>query len=326
MGLIGAFENHLWAVLGLQVKAKPWKEAVKLPHFFSWTYDFFLMSVFGNPCVVAVAKEEITPAIIKKHLKIVGEIWKGPCIYVCTAISSYNRKGLIARRIPFVVPGNQIYLPDLGIDLREYFRKQYTSAKPLSPSTQLVIIYALLHFNKNIYIPSELAKKLKCSAMTMTRAFNELEAKGIAVIEKKGRECWLSFKKTRQDLWEEVKSLLRNPVRKRIWVKQNGKSNKKPGVRAGLSALSDLSMLGEPDISVCAVDTKTWKRLSKTKVMEEIPSADEADLELEIWIYNPNLFAKNGLIDPFSLYLSVKEIQDERVESALERVMEKIKW
>jgi len=52
---------------------------------------------------------------------------------------------------------------------------------------------------------------------------------------------------------------------------------------------------------------------------------DEADFELEIWNYNPKLFSENERVDPFSLYLSLRDTKDERVETALEELMEKIK-
>ena len=45
-------------------------------------------------------------------------------VYVTGALASYERKRLIEQKVPFMVPGNQLYLPDLGIDLREYFRQR----------------------------------------------------------------------------------------------------------------------------------------------------------------------------------------------------------
>jgi hypothetical protein len=47
---------------------------------------------------------------------------------------------------------------------------------------------------------------------------------------------------------------------------------------------------------------------------------------LEIWSYSPVLFAKNGVADRFSIYLSLQGTEDERVESALEEMMEQIRW
>jgi len=55
-----------------------------------------------------------------------------------------------------------------------------------------------------------------------------------------------------------------------------------------------------------------------------LPSSEGALIELEIWQYNPNLFAKDGIVDPFSLYLSLEKVKDERVEAALAHMMEKI--
>lgn len=60
--------------------------------------------------------------------------------------------------------------------------------------------------------------------------------------------------------------------------------------------------------------------------LEEVPLAEDADAELEIWHYDPDLFAKDSLVNPFSLCLSLKAFLDERVESAVQELMEKITW
>ena len=97
-----------------------------------------------------------------------------------------------------------MYLPDLCLDLREHFRKIRKSRKILSPATQTVIIYALIHKNDQKFIPSELAKELGYSAMTMTRALDELESLGIGEIFQKGRERFLHFMKDKLALWEQI--------------------------------------------------------------------------------------------------------------------------
>ena len=54
-----------------------------------------------------------------------------------------------------------------------------------------------------------------------------------------------------------------------------------------------------------------WKR---GRHIEEMPFSEEADCELEIWHYDPNFFAKSDIVDPFSLYLSLKENGNERIK------------
>jgi hypothetical protein len=46
--------------------------------------------------------------------------------------------------------------------------------------------------------------------------------------------------------------------------------------------------------------------------------------ELEIWSYSPQLFAEENFVDKFSLYLSLRETNDERVEMALQQMMRAI--
>ncbi len=52
---------------------------------------------------------------------------------------------------------------------------------------------------------------------------------------------------------------------------------------------------------------------------------------LEIWKYNPQtllgeLSNHKDVVDPLSLYLSLKESQDERIEMALEQIKKQFIW
>ena len=85
-------------------------------------------------------------------------------------------------------------------------------------------------------------------------------------------------------------------------------------------------MIHAPGLEVFAVSVDKWDSL-KQAGWEELPTAEGAACELEIWNYDPcRLFAKNTMVDPFSLYLSLITDADERIESALEEMMEKIEW
>ena len=152
----------------------------------------------------------------------------------------------------------------------------------------------------------------------MTRAFKELQGANIGQVIKQGKESRWYFKEGRQALWQQAKPFLRSPIKNRTWLTQ-----KYQLTIAGLSALSYCSDLNEPLLPVFSISRVQWKALIKSGA-KEVPSSEGAIIELEIWHYNPNLFAKNGLVDPFSLYLSLKESKDERIEAALEKMMERI--
>jgi hypothetical protein len=114
--------------------------------------------------------------------------WEGELIYVREQVASHQRKRLIEQRIPFIVPGNQLYLPMLGIDLREHFRKQRQRPLKFKPATQALVLHLLLHHDDTPRTPVELAERLGYTKMTMSRALDELEAEQLCEVTREGRE------------------------------------------------------------------------------------------------------------------------------------------
>jgi hypothetical protein len=103
-------------------------------------------------------------------------------------------------------------------------------------------------------------------------------------------------------------------------------SNKPFGVKAGLSALAHYSNLAEPANLVLALEGKQWKKVKTSNDVMILDIAEPNASELEVWSYSPALFGKNGVVDRFSLFLSMREDNDERVQSALEAMMEQVEW
>lgn len=67
-------------------------------------------------------------------------------VYAAERLSFRERRALVEYKVPFVVPGNQLYLPDLGIYLREYLQRGAVGCKAaaLKPSAQAILICSLL--------------------------------------------------------------------------------------------------------------------------------------------------------------------------------------
>lgn len=321
-----SFQRYVKETLNILAQPKKWIEAEKLPFYLRNLYVFFEVSILDTPCLAMAAKDEVeqTPARIHKHILQVQKKWGHEIIYVHPKVSAYNRKRLIEHKLPFVVPGNQMYLPFLGIDLREHFKKIRNIDPQCSPSTQTVVLYALLHGTGNGFTPKILAGLLGYTPMTMTRAFDELQAAGLGEIAMEGRERVLRFDRNKKKLWEKARKFLRNPVKKRLWVKDF--INEPLGVKAGLTALSHYSALAEPANPVLAIAGKKWKKIKNRNDVMELTIAEPDACQLEIWSYSPRLFEKGNVVDRFSLYLSLQANDDERVESALEKMMEQITW
>lgn len=325
--LLREFERHLKEALNITVVPKEWGDVDKLPFFLRDLYTFFQASLLNTSCLLMVSqdKEEQTPANIRKQMLQVQAKWDGEVIYLCPSVSAYNRKRLIEQKVPFVVPGNQMYLPMLGIDLREHFRQIRTAAPgKLSPSTQAVVLHALLHGPGKDYTPSRLANQLGYTVMTLTRAFDELESLGLGEVVTEGRERVLRFNDGKKALWERSREFMRSPVKRRIFIRPPGK--KGGGIPAGLTALAHYTMLAPPSVPVYAVSMEEWKSMKSFNAVVELPAAEPQSFEIEIWNYSPLQFKEEDVVDRFSLYLSLQDNVDERVQSALENMMEEASW
>lgn len=320
---LNSLKEYVNDTLGITLAIHSWKSENKLPLMIREAYRLYESDLLKNRLLLMLAdfEEEKTPAAIKKHMEMVSEAWNGEIVLVFKEITSYNRKRLIEHKVPFIVPGNQMYLPTLGIDLREYFRKMRKNTIKISPSTQVVILYALNEKKYGPHTPSSMAEEFKYSIMTMTRVFDEIESAGLGEITTEGRERVLLFNAKGKDLWDKARDFMVSPVKKRIYVKYDMKALCDYPV-SGLTGLSKYSMLSEPVIPVYALSFEEWK----TMQLKEIPAADENSAMLEIWRYSPSRFVMNGVVDKLSLYLSLLGDKNARVEAALEDMLEKMKW
>jgi hypothetical protein len=58
--------------------------------------------------------------------------------------------------------------------------------------------------------------------------------------------------------------------------------------------------------------------------LEELPYTMDAntDVVVELWKYDPVLLSKDGMVDPLSLAMSFEGNEDERVQEAIEELLD----
>jgi DNA-binding MarR family transcriptional regulator len=317
---------YLRETLGAEVLPLPWAEASRLAPFLAERYRFFQASILDHPVLFMtdLSPSEESPANIRKHISQVHAKSDWPIIYVRDRVTAYNRKRLIEQRVPFVVPGNQMYLPDLGIDLREHFRKQVVTQPQFRPATQALVIHALLRDREGPLAATELAPELGYSSMTLSRAFDEIEAAELGESRPAGRERFLHFAAPRRELWKRAQPFLKDPVKARHFIQSP--SIEGLGPSAGLSALARYSMLDDPKNQVVAMSREHWTSLRQRGAVTVLPMREPSAFEIETWSYAPRMYRQQGVVDPLSLYLSLRQSPEERVEQALGHMMESLPW
>ncbi len=324
-----AVDKHLRETLGIAPRVRAWPGAGKLPYFLQDAFEVRELKLLDRQMLLAIDKrpERQGLANVRVQMDMLRQLAGLPVVYVTGALASYERKRLIEQKVPFLVPGNQLYLPDLGIDLREHFRKPPAAPDTaLSPATQAMLIAVLLRKPWRVeWQPAEVVSELGYTAMTLSRAVKELTAAGIATLRTEGRARWLHTERTAAETWEQAKPLLRSPIKRRFWARPAPKW-KPPHVRlAGLSALARYSMLSEPQWPIYAVSPAQWKTATHAGI-KPLPEPLPGACEWELWHYNPALIPESEAVDPLSLTLSLQGNTDERVQLALDELKGRFPW
>lgn len=304
------------------------ERAAGLPLFLRERYQLNSLRLFGRKCLLALESldwEPGSPAEYAKHAQAMHQKLGEPITIVILAIPSYARNRMVQAGVPFIVPGSQMFLPFLMVDLRERFsRLPIAPGKLLTPATQCILLYHLLREPLAGSSLRNIAEKVGYSPMMMSRAKDELEAAELCESVRQGRSLVLEFHDGGRNLWDRAQSLLSSPVKKTHWVQWPSISH--PALRAGLTALSHRSMIEDDRIPTYALPQETYRSNLERGLFYGCPGPSEANVQLEAWSYNPLLLGDEKGADPLSLFLSLRHSVDERVQQQLETLIEEVTW
>ncbi len=246
-------------------------------------------------------------------------------VLVRERLASWERARYIAAGISFVVPGEQLFLPMLLMDLREVKRRPMTEVKRLehlSWAAQVVMLRHLLFADVEGVSLQELAGRLDYSRMTLTNAQRELESHRLCQVGTEGRTKHLVFERDRAALWKKTLAVSRSPVRERLLLARCRVALP----ASGLSALAARTNLAAESRPVAAVARTRVKRLIEKRQVVATPDPDAATMILEVWNYDPMRLSNNPIVDPLSLHLALRDDPDERVQAALAAMREDLGW
>lgn len=209
------------------------------------------------------------------------------------------------------------------IDLNEVKRgKPVRHREKLSPAAQCLLLFHLQVENLDEMQLKIIAKKIRYSAMTVSRAAKELMQFSLCnIIGTKDKALY--FVLTKKELWNKAVAVAINPVRLKIFVNQLPSSVQV--LYAGETAMEHYTHLSAGKRKTIAISKENYLMLKKKKLLIDANPYDGNYL-LEVWNYNPELLSKGKYIDELSLYLSIKNSNDERTQIELEHLVNKIKW
>jgi hypothetical protein len=299
-----------------------------LPLFLRERYQVLSGHLFGRRFLLALEKEdweagspgeyETQAAALRTHL---GET----VVLVLPLLPSYARNRMVRLGIPFIVPGSQLFLPMAMIDLRERFSQPKPGkGKRLTPAAQCLVLYHLQRHSLEHLPLYKIAVKIGYSPIMLTKVKDELEAADICTTARQGRSITIAFKRHGRHLWEHAQPLLSSPVKKSHWLQWDQPGS--PALAAGLTALSQLTDLSDDRLPTYALPFTTFQSNLERGLYRGCRGPEEANLRLESWSYDPGLLGDDTRVDPLSLYLSLRNSPDERVQQQLETLITGFPW
>ena len=262
--------------------------------------------------------------VLSKELMIYEERFNASVAFWFDEITKNNRYAYIKHRIPFIMPSSQVYLPFLGMLFsRRVSGSERRESLPLSPNAQKILFY-LLYREKGEYTKRQLADELRMDPVYVTRGTKELISRKYISEMRKGRYTVVERRVEARDLFAKSKMAFSDPVSRVIYVKKTSEVTKLP--KASDYALSEISMLNPPRI-------ETYACYKKCELLVAFQQVDEPDWEdpdkicrIELWNYDPLQLVHSNMVDELSLYCSLMNSKDARVQGEIEGMLEEIKW
>lgn len=296
-----------------------------LPGFLVLGHAFREWSWLGQKLVlIEAATEEIdpSPGRLLANVKLLANHFECPVVFVFPAIDAYRRDRLLQLGVPFIVPGRQFFIPPF-VCLAERFQR-VERPKRFSTPAQVVVLYQLLRRPPDGSLLTLWAGWIGYSSMTLSKVRDELAAFGLCAVEPGDKPRGLRFLRQGRMLWDAARPALNSPVRRVCWANM---PDSEPGLlRAGLTALSGETMMGDDTLPTYACRDAEWQRRVRSHRVRSLDHPDEATARIECWRYAPAILGGDGAVDRLSLNLSLAEDPDERIRLAADSLLEKMTW
>lgn len=333
--LTAELSSYLSETLGGDPKLTPWPAAKRLQHILQDTYHFVEMTIHGKQCVAMIDKlhDELVAKKVGRQIQLLSKTHTDNFVFVSGAMTAAERRRFLTQGTQFIVPGNQMFVPTIGVSLREFYRSRGIKVDQMAPSTQSMLINLLCSRPEPVTKESTrghnyLLMGQPYGRMTLSRTVRELEALGLISLVDDFRSAQMWGKENdralaAQKLWEAARPMMKSPVKRVTWLNRLPTCTFASLLTAGEWALSFLAsdtMLASPRLPVYAMSESQFDKVMEVGKAFQVDEQD-ADCEIEIWTYEPKATRWWGpSVDAYSLTMCFEGTQDPRLELALEEI------
>lgn len=310
-------ETYLRQILGIKVN-KPQSKSHKCKidcNIQSNNFIHFSEIIFHCiSVIVAALRPDIKIAVseIIAEYRELRAIHNKPILIEFATIDSASRKLLLGNHINFVVPGQQLYFPELYISLKESGNIKEIKPKTLSLPAQVLLLYHLQRKSLADIPLSEIASIIGYTPKTLSLVAAELTHFCIAKLNtQKDHTKSLHFYKKGVELWKQVSKYMQNPIARHGWI------------------YGDIAFLEPVKCGLVVANSNVSKYYALGITLNEARKNDirlyveNGETMVYLWRYNPRILAdKEGCADILSMALSHRS----SVHDSMDRYVSKVQW
>ena len=136
--------------------------------------------------------------------------------------------------------------------------------------------------------------------------------------EKDGVQKVLCSELSPEELFKKAHDNFQNPVKRTVYIPLNQIQDTL--LKSGYTALAGYSMLNEPNVVCYATNSiSRWNSVATKKLQN-----GQTQVAVELWRYDPKKLSGTDTVDPLSLVLTLENDADERVEEAVEEILDQV--
>ena len=306
-------------MLGEKVALEPADKdlLVRIPMNVSSNFTFYKGFIFGQHILMACLKDgdSVPPAQLKKQLDIIHRQTQSVVVLITPCISSYNKVRLVAQKVNFVIPQRQMFLPFLLLDIKPDRKVGLDLKETIPPFAQCLLLYHLQIESIVGATGYGLSDKFGVSYATANKSLRWLVSKDLIKLEGTKTKT-VQIDLCNRELWNKALPLLVSPIEQLYYTDAVLEGQQVSGV----NALASYTMLNEESRQSWAVTKKEQKTLAI------VTDKQFGENEIQVWKYNPKMLSTEEVVDKLSLYLSLKDNEDERIQIELERLINEMSW
>ncbi|MCF0134011.1 MAG: hypothetical protein HUJ72_09115 [Blautia sp.] len=315
-------KEYLEQIMHQSIDERKYEDLGKLPLGCRNVFELKILKLGSQEFLLAAPIEDMGLTELRK-MRLQMERYTGYlCAFYLKKVNWYAAPKMVEEGIPFVWENHQVYLPFAGMLLQENAGRPPKNCTVISFLTQKLLLKALYENWKDVSAV-QAAELLHVSRMSVTRCYDEIEALGLPFLKTQRRSRRFYAMDDKKEMWETMLPFLRNPVIRTFRPERRPDTDM---ILSGTTALAEYSMFGEDHYPTYAVRKDQIGELG-IKGIREVPANEEPACVIQEVGYLLT-FGKRNAVDPLSLTLMLteQELDDPRVESCKNKMLEELVW